>query len=66
MGGDDLWYGTNLAIKSHGKGLFLLSTFILRRKIKRDPIAARLFANLILFAHQKTLLPSTKSKSLTV
>jgi hypothetical protein len=66
MGGDDLWYGTNVAIKSHGKGLFLLSTLILRRKITRDPVAARLFANFIEYAHQETFLSKTKSKSFCV
>jgi hypothetical protein len=62
LGGEDFWYGTNVAIKSHGKGLFLLSTLILRLKITHDPVAARLFANFIQYAHQKKFPSKIKSE----
>jgi beta-galactosidase len=47
LGGEDIWYGTNLASVRHGEGMCILSTLILRRKIRRDPVAERIFGNLL-------------------
>ena len=68
LGGEALWHGTNLALKKYGSGHILLSTFILRRKITTDPVAAKLFSNLIHYcAHythaQDSLLAHTESEA---
>jgi hypothetical protein len=50
LGGEDLWHGTDLAVKSHGSGKLLLSTLILRSKASADPVAAHLLANYVDYA----------------
>ncbi len=47
LGGEALWYGTDVAVKAHGKGSIILSTLILRGKVSQDPVAARLLHNFI-------------------
>ena len=43
LGGEDLWHGTDLAVKSHGSGKLLLSTLILAAR----PLPIRLRHNLL-------------------
>lgn len=50
LGGEDLWHGTDLAVKSHGSGKLLLSTLILRSKASTDPVAAHLLSNYVDYA----------------
>ena len=50
LGGEDLWHGTDIAIKAHGKGNVILSTLILRRKVARDPVAQLLLCNLLRYS----------------
>ena len=47
LGGEDLWYGTNLAVKVHGQGRIVLSTLILRSKASNDPVASRILSNMV-------------------
>ena len=47
LGGEDLWYGTNLAVKVHGQGRIVLSTLILRSKVSNDPVASRILSNMV-------------------
>ena len=54
LGGEDLWHGTDLAVKKHGDGNIILSTLILRRKIGKDPVAELIVSNLL--AHAETLV----------
>jgi hypothetical protein len=56
LGGEDLWHGTDLAIKAHGKGTMLLSTLILRNKVGKDPVATQLLCNYIQYA--ESLIPN--------
>ena len=50
LGGEDLWYGTDIAIKAHGEGNVILSTLILRRKVAHDPVAQLLLSNLLRYS----------------
>ena len=50
LGGEDLWHGTDVAIVGHGTGKVILSTFILRKKIGRDPVAEQILGNLLSYA----------------
>lgn len=52
LGGEDLWHGTNLAVKYHGLGKILLSTLIIRSKASKDPVAARILENMVHYADQ--------------
>ena len=54
LGGEDLWHGTDIAIKSFGEGHIILSSLILRTKIGRDSVANRLLQNLI--SHAESLI----------
>ena len=56
LGGEDLWHGTDLAIKAHGNGTVLLSTLILRSKVGKDPVATQLLCNCIQYA--ESLIPN--------
>ena len=53
LGGEDLWHGTDLAIKVYGKGTMLLSTLILRSKVGKDPVATQLLCNYIQYAESQ-------------
>lgn len=53
LGGEDLWYGTDLAMKAHGNGTMLLSTLILRKKVGKDPVATQLLCNYIQYAESQ-------------
>ena len=50
LGGEDLWHGTDIAIKAHGDGNVILSTLILRRKVAHDPVAQLLLSNLLRYS----------------
>jgi hypothetical protein len=50
LGGEDLWHGTDIAIKAHGHGNVILSTLILRRKVAYDPVAQLLLSNLLRYS----------------
>ena len=50
LGGEDLWHGTDIAIKAHGEGNVILSTLILRRKVAHDPVAQLLLSNLLRYS----------------
>ncbi|MBL6829744.1 MAG: hypothetical protein ISQ74_07655, partial [Puniceicoccaceae bacterium] len=50
LGGEDLWHGTDIAIKGHGEGNVILSTLILRRKVAQDPVAQLLLSNLLRYS----------------
>jgi len=50
LGGEDLWHGTDIAVKAHGEGSVILSTLILRRKVARDPVAQLLLSNLLRYS----------------
>ncbi len=50
LGGEDLWHGTDIAIKGHGEGNVILSTLILRRKVAHDPVAQLLLSNLLRYS----------------
>ncbi|MEC8190856.1 MAG: hypothetical protein VX033_06675, partial [Verrucomicrobiota bacterium] len=54
LGGEDLWHGTDIAIKSYGEGHIILSSLILRTKIGRDSVANRLLRNFI--SHAESLI----------
>ena len=47
LGGEELWHGTNLAVKVHGQGRIILSTLILRSKASSDPVASRILSNMV-------------------
>ena len=47
LGGEELWHGTNLAVKVHGQGRIILSTLILRSKVSSDPVASRILSNMV-------------------
>ena len=50
LGGEDLWYGTDIAIKNYGAGNIILSSLILRTKVGRDPVANCILSNYIKYA----------------
>ena len=50
LGGEDLWHGTDIAIKAHGEGNVILSALILRRKVAHDPVAQLLLSNLLRYS----------------
>jgi hypothetical protein len=52
LGGEDLWHGTDLAVKKHGAGSIILSTLILRSKVGKDPVAGHILSNLLNYADQ--------------
>ena len=58
LGGEDIWHGTNLALKSHGQGSIVLSTLILRRKVAHDPVAGLILGNLVNYADSLIKKPS--------
>ncbi|MEX0326492.1 MAG: glycoside hydrolase family 2 protein [Puniceicoccaceae bacterium] len=63
LGGEDLWHGTDLAVKAHGKGSVILSTLILRRKVGRDPVAALILGNLLNYADNLACRDTAKAIS---
>ena len=64
LGGEDLWHGTDIAIKAHGKGNVILSTLILRRKVARDPVAQLLLCNLLRYSDSLHAQKSSESMRL--
>ena len=64
LGGEDVWYGSNLAVKQHGAGHIILSTLILRSKVSADPVAARVLCNMVAYASELTAERSSTAASL--
>ena len=52
LGGEDLWHGTDVAIKKYGTGHIILSTLILRSKVGHDPVANSILSNIINYAER--------------
>ena len=50
LGGEELWHGTDVAVKAHGQGNIILSTLILRRKVAHDTVAQLLLSNLLQYS----------------
>ena len=50
LGGEELWHGTDLAVKAHGQGRIILNTLILRSKASSDPVASRILSNIVHYA----------------
>lgn len=68
IGGEDLWHGTDLAIKAHGQGNIILSTLILRRKVGHDPVAQLLLSNLLQYSdtlHARQATEKMRSEAVT-
>lgn len=68
LGGEELWHGTDLAVKAHGKGNILLSTLILRQKVSHDPVAQLLLSNLLQYSdtlHTRHTSAQTKAEAMT-
>ncbi|MBL6838879.1 MAG: hypothetical protein ISQ75_07385, partial [Puniceicoccaceae bacterium] len=68
LGGEDLWHGTDLAVKAHGQGNLILSTLILRRKVRHDPVAQLLLSNLLQYSdtlHTRHTSSQTKPEAMT-
>ena len=68
LGGEELWHGTDLAVKAHGKGNILLSTLILRQKVSHDPVAQLLLSNLLQYSdtlHTRHTSSQTKPEAMT-
>jgi hypothetical protein len=68
LGGEDLWYGTDIAIKAHGEGKVILSTLILRRKVAYDPVAQLLLSNLLRYSdtlHVQKTSKAMRSETVT-
>ena len=62
LGGEELWHGTNLAVKVHGQGRIILSTLILRSKVSSDPVASRILSNMVQYAFEiNTVQTNTNS-----
>ena len=68
LGGEDLWHGTDIAIKAHGEGKVILSTLILRRKVAYDPVAQLLLSNLLRYSdtlHAQKTSKAMRSETVT-
>ena len=50
LGGEDVWHGSDLAIKNYGQGKVILSSLILKNKIGKYPIANAILKNMINYA----------------
>lgn len=59
LGGEDLWHGTDLAVKEYGMGRILLSSLILRSKAGKDPVADTVLTNCIAYAEKLTISNTT-------
>lgn len=59
LGGEDLWHGTDLAVKEYGMGHILLSSLILRSKAGKDPVADTVLTNCIAYAEKLTISNTT-------
>ena len=51
LGGEDVWHGSDLAIKKYGQGKVILSSLILKNKIGKYPIANAILKNMINYAN---------------
>ena len=50
LGSEDVWHGSDLAIKNYGQGKVILSSLILKNKIGKYPIANAILKNMINYA----------------
>jgi len=53
-GPGDTWWGSDLAIVPYGKGKLIFSTLQITENLGRDPVADKIFYNIVNFAAQNT------------
>jgi len=58
IGPRDVWWGSDLAIVPYGRGKMVLSTLQLIENLGKDPVADKIFYNMVTFAASKAIKPS--------
>lgn len=54
-GPHDVWWGSDLAIVPYGRGKIILSMLQLIENLGKDPVADKIFYNMVTFAASKSI-----------